>query len=106
MGMVLCSSPELCFQSSEQILSSLLTGAWFGSAVCFLKLWCAGYVLTLGPRSTCAELSKELFISINFLCPLSAETLTNVLDFKRDAGLWHGVLTVSVVWMLVCGTES
>uniref|UniRef100_A0A8C9M196 Disco interacting A n=1 Tax=Panthera tigris altaica TaxID=74533 RepID=A0A8C9M196_PANTA len=22
-----------------------------------------------------------------------AETLTNVLDFKRDAGLWHGVLT-------------
>lgn len=33
----------------------------------------------------------------NHLCPLSAETLTNVLDFKRDAGLWHGVLTVSVV---------
>lgn len=26
---------------------------------------------------------------------ISAETLTNVLDFKRDAGLWHGVLTVS-----------
>ncbi|XP_070263123.1 disco-interacting protein 2 homolog A isoform X7 [Myotis yumanensis] len=24
---------------------------------------------------------------------LEAETLTNVLDFKRDAGLWHGVLT-------------
>ena len=24
---------------------------------------------------------------------LLAETLTNVLDFKRDAGLWHGVLT-------------
>uniref|UniRef100_A0A452VMU6 Disco interacting protein 2 homolog A n=1 Tax=Ursus maritimus TaxID=29073 RepID=A0A452VMU6_URSMA len=23
----------------------------------------------------------------------SSETLTNVLDFKRDAGLWHGVLT-------------
>ncbi|XP_040588432.1 disco-interacting protein 2 homolog A isoform X6 [Mesocricetus auratus] len=24
---------------------------------------------------------------------MEAETLTNVLDFKRDAGLWHGVLT-------------
>lgn len=29
------------------------------------------------------------------LCLFSAETLTNVLDFKRDAGLWHAVLTVS-----------
>lgn len=27
------------------------------------------------------------------LCLFSAETLTNVLDFKRDAGLWHAVLT-------------
>lgn len=25
----------------------------------------------------------------------AAETITNVLDFKREAGLWHGVLTVS-----------
>ena len=25
----------------------------------------------------------------------AAETITNVLDFKRDSGLWHGVLTVS-----------
>uniref|UniRef100_A0A3Q2P726 Disco interacting A n=1 Tax=Fundulus heteroclitus TaxID=8078 RepID=A0A3Q2P726_FUNHE len=25
------------------------------------------------------------------------ETITNVLDFKREAGLWHGVLTVRVV---------
>ena len=40
----------------------------------------------------------------NHLCPLSAETLTNVLDFKRDAGLWHGVLTVSAVSVLPnCG---
>lgn len=40
----------------------------------------------------------------NHLCPLSAETLTNVLDFKRDAGLWHGVLTVSAVSILPnCG---
>lgn len=40
----------------------------------------------------------------NRLCPLSAETLTNVLDFKRDAGLWHGVLTVSAVSILPnCG---
>lgn len=40
---------------------------------------------------------KSAVHQFNFLCPLSAETLTNVLDFKRDAGLWHGVLTVSVV---------
>lgn len=25
----------------------------------------------------------------------AGETITNVLDFKREAGLWHGVLTVS-----------
>lgn len=25
----------------------------------------------------------------------AAEVITNVLDFKREAGLWHGVLTVS-----------
>lgn len=31
-----------------------------------------------------------------FFPSLSAETLTNVLDFKREAGLWHGVLTVSI----------
>lgn len=24
------------------------------------------------------------------------ETLVNVLDFKKDMGLWHGVLTVSL----------
>lgn len=23
------------------------------------------------------------------------ETLVNVLDFKKDMGLWHGILTVS-----------
>uniref|UniRef100_A0A3B4UYK9 Disco interacting A n=1 Tax=Seriola dumerili TaxID=41447 RepID=A0A3B4UYK9_SERDU len=26
-------------------------------------------------------------------CYTEAETITNVLDFKREAGLWHGVLT-------------
>lgn len=25
----------------------------------------------------------------------AGETLVNVLDFKKDMGLWHGVLTVS-----------
>lgn len=25
------------------------------------------------------------------------ETLVNVLDFKKDMGLWHGVLTVSLL---------
>lgn len=28
---------------------------------------------------------------------IAGETITNVLDFKREAGLWHGVLTVSGV---------
>lgn len=27
--------------------------------------------------------------------PHLGETLVNVLDFKKDMGLWHGVLTVS-----------
>ena len=30
-----------------------------------------------------------------FFFKFAAETITNVLDFKREAGLWHGVLTVS-----------
>lgn len=33
---------------------------------------------------------------------LLGETLVNVLDFKKDMGLWHGVLTVSLrgrVWV-------
>lgn len=34
--------------------------------------------------------------SIN-LCVVSGETLVNVLDFKKDMGLWHGVLTVSLL---------
>lgn len=48
-------------------------------------------------RSRSGQNFKRAVHQFNFLCPLSAETLTNVLDFKRDAGLWHGVLTVSVV---------
>lgn len=28
------------------------------------------------------------------LSSLTGETLVNVLDFKKDMGLWHGVLTV------------
>lgn len=31
----------------------------------------------------------------NLFFLVAAETITNVLDFKREAGLWHGVLTVS-----------
>lgn len=29
----------------------------------------------------------------------AGETLVNVLDFKKDMGLWHGVLTVSVKYL-------
>lgn len=32
----------------------------------------------------------------NFVFP--GETIVNVLDFKKDAGLWHGILTVSWAW--------
>jgi len=31
----------------------------------------------------------------NGMCLHAGETLVNVLDFKKDMGLWHGVLTVS-----------
>lgn len=34
--------------------------------------------------------------SLNFV--FSGETIVNVLDFKKDAGLWHGILTVSWAW--------
>lgn len=38
----------------------------------------------------------SFFVFVNF----QGETLVNVLDFKKDMGLWHGVLTVSVnVWI-------
>lgn len=30
------------------------------------------------------------------VCTSSGETLVNVLDCKKDMGLWHGVLTVSL----------
>uniref|UniRef100_A0A8C2DXK9 Disco-interacting protein 2 homolog Ba n=1 Tax=Cyprinus carpio TaxID=7962 RepID=A0A8C2DXK9_CYPCA len=30
------------------------------------------------------------------------ETLVNVLDFKKDSGLWHGVLTVNFPHVFVC----
>lgn len=35
---------------------------------------------------------RELYFPVFFL----GETLVNVLDFKKDSGLWHGVLTVSI----------
>lgn len=41
----------------------------------------------------------KIFTVILLTC--IGEIITNVLDFKRDAGLWHGVLTVSQthVWL-------
>ncbi len=41
----------------------------------------------------------KMFTVILLTC--LGEILTNVLDFKRDAGLWHGVHTVSQthVWL-------
>uniref|UniRef100_A0AAR2JHB6 DMAP1-binding domain-containing protein n=1 Tax=Pygocentrus nattereri TaxID=42514 RepID=A0AAR2JHB6_PYGNA len=45
--------------------------------------------------------SQQYFISLCvFVCLcILAETLVNVLDFKKDVGLWHGILT-SVLNML------
>lgn len=36
-----------------------------------------------------------LLILLKSVCGFEGESITNVLDFKREAGLWHGVLTVS-----------
>lgn len=55
-----------------------------------LPLWDAGFSLPF--------VLYLFFISKNlptlFIC--TAETIVNVLDFKKDVGLWHGILTVSV----------
>lgn len=32
--------------------------------------------------------------TVNEIVLHAGETLVNVLDFKKDMGLWHGVLTV------------
>lgn len=45
-------------------------------------------------------LSENIYIKHekNSYCVcVSAETLVNVLDFKKDVGLWHGVLTVIIL---------
>lgn len=38
--------------------------------------------------------SDNHVVNLSSLC-LSAEIIVNVLDFKKDVGLWHGILTVS-----------
>ncbi len=50
--------------------------------------------------NTFCIIHHKMFTVILLTC--IGEIITNVLDFKRDAGLWHGVLTVSQthVW---CG---
>uniref|UniRef100_A0A8D2LCS5 Disco interacting protein 2 homolog C n=1 Tax=Varanus komodoensis TaxID=61221 RepID=A0A8D2LCS5_VARKO len=35
-----------------------------------------------------------------------AETIVNVLDFKKDVGLWHGILTVSLRQEVICPCAS
>lgn len=40
---------------------------------------------------------QKLFCVCLCVCVFSAETLVNVLDFKKDVGLWHGVLTVIIL---------
>lgn len=43
----------------------------------FLHLFCAAFISG----------------NLSFFTP-AAETIVNVLDFKKDVGLWHGILTV------------
>lgn len=38
---------------------------------------------------------KYLLVFLKSALVFEGESITNVLDFKREAGLWHGVLTVS-----------
>lgn len=57
--------------------------------------------------------SRSQFNTLTLSCPFLpvAETIVNVLDFKKDVGLWHGILTVrpacqslqfSDLWSPVC----
>lgn len=36
----------------------------------------------------------------------AAETIVNVLDFKKDVGLWHGILTVSATPCVLAGLHA
>lgn len=40
-------------------------------------------------------------IRVICMCICAGEVMVCVLDFKRDVGLWHGVLTVSYLVLLV-----
>lgn len=46
------------------------------------------------PLTQSRVLRQSCSKSVFSLC-LSAEIIVNVLDFKKDVGLWHGILTVS-----------
>lgn len=46
--------------------------------------------------------SDLICISVNVCVRFLGETLVNVLDFKKDMGLWHGVLTVSLLLFAHC----
>ena len=41
------------------------------------------------------QLLSYLYICVHMCRVVSGEVMVCVLDFKRKAGLWHGVLTVS-----------
>lgn len=43
-------------------------------------------------HSCCSIMSSK---NVIFFFSHTAETIVNVLDFKKDVGLWHGILTVS-----------
>ena len=46
--------------------------------------------------------SRELFYGGNSNFLVLGEVMVCVLDFKRDVGLWHGVLTVSESLISLC----
>ncbi|XP_023601740.1 disco-interacting protein 2 homolog A isoform X7 [Myotis lucifugus] len=59
---------------------------WPPSLLAALQRW--GTMQPKAPCLTALDTTGKAVYTLTY-----AETLTNVLDFKRDAGLWHGVLT-------------
>lgn len=58
--------------------------------VCRRAVGCASGPLL--PQPTWSRVRWEYMSSVSLR---AAETIVNVLDFKKDVGLWHGILTVS-----------
>lgn len=52
------------------------------------------HVLHFGFFSLILKLRRAVFTMMCCFCRPAAETIVNVLDFKKEVGLWHAILTV------------